>query len=67
MHRSLDRDSTTAVDTCAPITVRFMQLRKAILFENISKCVMSAISASLPYSICTNINPNSCKSGPVHE
>lgn len=61
MHRSLDRDSTTAVDTCAPITVRLMQLKRAILLEQISKCAMSAIPPYFPYFICTNINPNSCK------
>lgn len=61
MHRSLDRDSTTAVDTCAPITVRFMQLKRAILLEQISKCAMSAIppyfhTLSAPISIPIRAN-----------
>lgn len=62
MHRSLDRDSTTAVDTCAPIIMRFMQLRVVILSEQISKHVMSSISppfhtSSTPISIpiCANL------------
>lgn len=47
MHRSLDRDSTTGVDRYARITVRLMQLKGAILLEQISKTIMSAV---LPHS-----------------
>lgn len=62
MHRSLDRDSTTAVDTCAPVTVRFMQLRRAILSEQISRCcyvsnpALTPINSSAPTSITIRAN-----------
>lgn len=56
MHRSLDRDSTTGVHTYAPITARSMQLKRAILLEQISKSVTSAPCLTLMLRLHQNQN-----------
>lgn len=40
MHRSLDRGSTTGIVTYALIPVQSMQLRRDILSDHISECLM---------------------------
>lgn len=53
MPRSLDRDSTTGVDTYVLITARIMQLRELFCWSKY-QTVLCQPPASLQYFVCSN-------------